>query len=709
MADNFENLGFQVEVEGANDAISRLDKIIERLDKLNERQEKQHKQSKKPLTALSDYITKIQNVYRIALKFGDFLKNIVDESSKYVENLNLFAVSFGETYQETLDWALNLADAYGLANNEIIKFAGTFRELSASLGIVGDTADSVTEVVTNLGYDLSALFNTTVESAMQKLQSGIFTGNVRPLRSFGIDISQGQIEALFQTNEELAKLGINATNLSQSDKVLARLLVTLQSTTDSFGTMAREINNLQSQLRILQGSWANFQLAVGDLISGPFREALVWINAFLIGITDVIRAFVPLQKEDKTPVSKISDDAEDASEAIDNLNGKLATFDKFNALGGQSSGNSSISATEILNKLLEEQASLYNEELAKAMEETTNEAVELAKSIRDFFIEIEGYDEAGNAIYKLTTQFKVLLEIVGALGIIKILGSGGEGGLFGNLTTAILECATSTKGLTTQTTLLGKAFTFIQTHPIVAAIAAAIAVLAYFYTTNEDVRNSINMLIDSFVPLLDLCFDLINQILEPFIPLITTLVNLLVPLVNLIVKIANFIVPIVSIIIAAVLSPLELVAKVLESIITMLGALFSFNFAGLGEKLGNIWQKWSIADTTIESADDLKNLFSGYENGGYTNANLIMTHENGKREWVGKAAGSSAIVNDTQMSDIMEGAVAKGVYRALDANAQSGANAGRTNNIYKFNVNGRELFSVVEDEARRQGKAFKRG
>jgi hypothetical protein len=98
-----------------------------------------------------------------------------------------------------------------------------------------------------------------------------------------------------------------------------------------------------------------------------------------------------------------------------------------------------------------------------------------------------------------------------------------------------------------------------------------------------------------------------------------------------------------------------------------------------------------------------------HADGGYTNANLIMTHENGKREWVGKAAGSSAIVNDTQMSDIMEVAVARGVYRAMEANTQSGASTGKTNNIYKFNVNGRELLSVIEDEAKKQGKSFQRG
>ena len=652
MADNFEDLGFKVEVEGANDAISRLDKIIERLDKLTDTQERQSKESKNLLNIASSFITKTTTIIKTAKSFGNIMKNAVDESSKYIENLNLFAVSFGESYKETLNWALNLSNAYGLANNEIIKFAGTFRELSNSLGIVGDTAESVSTIVTKLGYDLSALFNTTVESAMQKLQSGVFTGNVRPLRAYGIDISQNQIDALFKTNEELAKLGINANKLSQSDKVLARLLITLQSANNSFGTMAREINNLQSQLRILQGSWENFKLAVGDLIAEPFKEALIWINAFLIGITDVIRAFVPLQKEDKTPVSKINDDAEEASEAIDNLNGKLATFDKFNVLGGQSSGNSSISATEILNKLLKEQASLYDEELAKAMKETANEAVVLSKQIRDFFIIV---NEKGNFV-DWTDNIKAFIDQLKLLSTTLIILGTGKGAL------SLMKFSQDFT-LNLEKMKLGANATKEQLKEL----------------SNEAEVNAARM----------------NNLTASFnmaVIGITSLVSGIMTLAQSWGKMDD--------------------GQRIATIFVSIAAAITAAAVALKIFQGNWAMALGIAGTVAGAGLTIGSTLSqikGYANGGYSNANLIMTHENGKREWVGKAAGSSAIVNDTQMSDIMESAVAKGVYRALDANAQSAVNAGRTNNIYKFNVNGRELLYVIEDEAKKQGKSFQRG
>ena len=111
---------------------------------------------------------------------------------------------------------------------------------------------------------------------------------------------------------------------------------------------------------------------------------------------------------------------------------------------------------------------------------------------------------------------------------------------------------------------------------------------------------------------------------------------------------------------------------------------------------------------TIASAfASFKASAQGFAEGGYTNANFIMTHENGKREWVGKAAGSSAIVNDTQMSDIMEGAVAKGVYNALVANSTTNSST-NNKNVFKFYMNSREIFSAFEEEGNRQGKFMAR-
>ena len=560
---------------------------------------------KKNNKSLGSYISKLISAVYLARRFAHFITSAINESAKYIENLNLFAVAFGDTYRESLKWALDMADAYGLASNEVLKFAGTFRELSTSLGLVADTADIVTETVTKLGYDLAALYNTTVEQAMEKLQSGIFSGNVRPLRSFGIDISQNQIDALFETNKQLAQLGVNARNLSQSDKVIARLIITLQSGKDSFGTMAREINNLQSQFRIFQGSLANFKLALGDLLEKPLSRIMVLANAFVIAMTNVIRSIVPLTKEDATPKAIINTamGAEEASEALDTLNGKLAKFDKFNVLQDNNGSSSTLAVTEALNQLLLEQANLYDNELSAAMEKMKNEAVELAEKLEELVI----YGAAFIATFSAVS----ILQIVGSLK---------------NLAKSLEQMGISLFGATTQANALSAAF---------LALGAALVVinLKKLWSSNAEIG---------------------VKIVHTFIG------------------------------IAAAISAAAVALKIFQ---------------------GNWVKALTVGATVAGGYFTVINSIGGFAEGGYTNANLIMTHENGKREWVGKAAGSSAIVNDTQMSDIMEVAVAKGVYQALSARSAMSGNV-PTNETIVVKIGEEAVFNAVRKTARRQGRDF---
>lgn len=746
-ADNYENLGFQVKIDGATDAVNHLQNIIDRLERIQKlqggktskssskllseeekyaqrvarstqllnsakyeelrRTELANQQRKKEIDqrlkqelgikqntkSLGAYLGKLTAATVIAKKLGHLVVDAVNESAKYIENLNLFAVAFGDTYQESLKWALNTADAYGLASNEVVRFAGTFRELSTSLGLVEETADKVTKTVTNLGYDLSALFNTTVEQAMEKLQSGIFSGNVRPLRAFGIDISQNQIDALFETNEALRQLGVNARNLNQSDKVLARLIITLQSGKDSFGTMAREINNLQSQFRIFQGSLANFKLALGDLVQKPIANVMVYINAFIIAITDIIRAFVPLKTIDETPVGNLGVEAEEASEALDNLNGKLADFDKFNVLGGQSSGSNQISVTEQLNKLLEEQVSLYDDRLTAAMEAATNRATELAKKIRDWFAV---FDEEGNFV-EWTDPVELLSSALMTLISIKVYNW-----IF-NLISSMKLATGEFNLMSTASNVLAGAGLFLlisntidliknwdeldgKGKAIRITMIAVGAALTLFATLTKIALKDTTLLTTAFK---------LQKIAAVGLAVggIGLLVSNLTNLIGNWDEMSRFekVVGIFGAIGAAALTAAAAVAAFHGA--WTLGTAVTAIVGGLA----------AITAAFVAFKKDTK--VDGFADGGYTNANLIMTHENGKREWVGKAAGSSAIVNDTQMSDIMEVAVAKGVYNALSARSAMGGNV-PTNETIVVKIGEEAVFNAVRKTARRQGRDF---
>ena len=695
----------------------KQDKAKKSIDKKIDSQKKEEKQVKKNTDALTKYITKQVSIVALSRKLARFVSGAIKESANYTENLVLFQTAFGSSSKQQLDWALGIADAYGLARNEVVKFAGTFRQLSSSLGIVDKTADIASETVTKLGYDLSALFNTSVEDAMDALQTSIFAGQSKPLRRYGIDITQTQIDALFETNEALAGLGVNARNLTQADKAIVRLIITLKSGKNAFGTMSEEINNLQSQIRIFQGSLSNFKLAIGNLVNEPLGTAIAYINGFIIAMTNIVNAFAP--KKEETVIDNVTLGAEEASEAIDELNRKLADFDKFNVLGGQSNGgSSSLAVTEALNRLLEEQVALYDTEYETALSNMNNAAISASKNIIGWFVKV---DENGEIVFEdgmpvWTESAKLLgasLLAVGGIISGKVLVSVANfvGSLF-TLKNAISIAETALIG--------GIIYSFVRAVEAfrdgeywVGALAVAIGVtLAGALIAIEVAKHRATNAQKQYTKALIEHTAALTANTQALQKNSTKMQAANIEMKKTTASITAMEKATAAMSVAFAVGGLATLwssegssAQKLTNTFIGLAAGITAAAVAIAAFKQNWAQAVAIAGTVAGGYWTVSSLAStqGFAEGGYTNANLIMTHENGKREWVGKAAGSSAIVNDTQMSDIMEGAVAKGVYSALTANRELGGK-GSTKNVYNFNVNGKKLLSVMEDEMHKQGK-----
>ena len=129
---------------------------------LKKEQKKLDEQNKSTAKSFVTLAAKITTVVRVFRRLTTGLFSAIKESGEFVENLNLFAVTFGENYQETLDWALEFADNLGVASNEIVRFTGLFKQLADSIGVTQETATEMSQVLTQLGYDRQKLSLYTV-------------------------------------------------------------------------------------------------------------------------------------------------------------------------------------------------------------------------------------------------------------------------------------------------------------------------------------------------------------------------------------------------------------------------------------------------------------------------------------------------------------------------------------------------------------------
>ena len=142
--------------------ISAQNGVATATNNLRKEQEKQEQQTKKNTNSFVKFAAKMTVIVATVRRLSRALFSAVEESGAFVENLNLFAVTFGENYQETLDWALDFAENLGVASNEIVRFTGLFKQLADSIGITQDTATEMSQVLTQLGYDRNKLSLYTV-------------------------------------------------------------------------------------------------------------------------------------------------------------------------------------------------------------------------------------------------------------------------------------------------------------------------------------------------------------------------------------------------------------------------------------------------------------------------------------------------------------------------------------------------------------------
>lgn len=164
---------------------SAQNSVLTATNNLRKEQERLEKQNQKTSKSTIKSFAKIASIVAVIRRLSRALFSAISASGEFVENLNLFAVTFGDNYQETLDWALDFAKNLGVASSEIVRFTGLFKQLADSIGITQDTATEMSQVLTQLGYDLASFYNISTESAFEKLQAGIFSGQTKPLTYSG--------------------------------------------------------------------------------------------------------------------------------------------------------------------------------------------------------------------------------------------------------------------------------------------------------------------------------------------------------------------------------------------------------------------------------------------------------------------------------------------------------------------------------------------
>lgn len=328
---------------------SKIQKLITSTEKYNASARKATSTTGKFTSGL-----KALNVAAVAITFrkiGHFIAQVVTESNKYQENLNLFTVALGQYAAEAQNYAEKVSDVMGIDPAQWLRNQGVFNTLLTGFGDTAERAQLMSQNLTQLGYDISSFFNISIEDAMQKLQSGI-SGELEPLRRLGYDLSQARLE------QTALNLGIkeSVANMTQAEKAELRYYAIMTQVTTAQGDMARTLEAPANQLRILQAQLTQAARAIGNI----FIPALNAILPYAIAVVQVIReianalanlAGFKLTEADYSGVNSaavgagsLADNLDDAAGAAKKLKQYTAGFDELNVFAPNTGSGSGAGA-----------------------------------------------------------------------------------------------------------------------------------------------------------------------------------------------------------------------------------------------------------------------------------------------------------------------------------------------------------------------------
>lgn len=401
---------------GFNAFPSRIQKLIRENEKLTA-------SNNKTTTSYINLWAKMRMAYNTIRTGARYISETIKESMDYTENVNLFNVAMGEYADEARTYAEQVGEIMGIDPGEWMRNQGVFMTLATGFGVVGERANKMSKNLTQLGYDISSLFNLPYEDAMLKLQSGL-AGELEPLRRIGFDLSVARLQ------QEAYTLGINkkVSAMTQAEKAELRYHAIMTQVTTSHKDMARTLDAPANQMRVLRSQITQASRAIGNIFIPVLQVVLPYCIAFakvIRLVADSIAKLVGFKDftADLTGIDGLASGAEDYSDALGDaaknakkLKQYTMGFDELNIIdpnsGSDSSGSGSVG---VGGSGFDFELPEYNFLGKESMEEVNRIVENIKNNLSTVLTIVTGIGAviAGWAISKVVTLAIALREIAG--------------------------------------------------------------------------------------------------------------------------------------------------------------------------------------------------------------------------------------------------------------------------------------------------------
>lgn len=337
----------QIEIKGdAKSGYDALDDIIKRLEKLEKISNKVSKTeskldsvSKKASGGFGKFASSLRKVERVLNVVTDKCAEWFNESNSYTEALNLFEVTMGKGADAAKEYADKLQNLMGIDVKEWMNYQGSFNQLLTGYGMDESVSNQMSQQLTQIAYDLSSLWNTDVQTAFQKVQSGM-SGQIKGLKVWGINLSVAQLKETALAHG----IELSTSKMTEAQKATLRYITIMEKTQNVQGDLARTIITPANAMRILNAQITQMKRALGNIVSVlvvkfiPVLQVVVnWLTVAAQRVADLLGFQLP--EIDYSGLDMSSSFADDLAEGLDESNDEakklkktLMGFDELNVL-----------------------------------------------------------------------------------------------------------------------------------------------------------------------------------------------------------------------------------------------------------------------------------------------------------------------------------------------------------------------------------------
>lgn len=339
--------------------------------------------ARKTTQSLASVIGKITATYWLLFRALGKVKQAIDLASDLTEVQNVVDQTFKGESEKMNEFAKTAIQNFGMSQLMAKEVGSRFQAMGTAMEIpnraiaktsqfladnsrmYGKSAQSMADMsieLTKLSADMASFYNKDYAEVAEDMEA-IFTGQTRPLRQYGLDLTNATLKQWAMNNG----LNANIKTMSQAEKTLLRYQYVMAQTGAAQGDFLRTSDTWANQTRMLKENFKELGIVIGKTFINAFKPAVKAMNAFLQKVTSFAeQVFNALGQifgwKVEIDATGIADDYEDAAGAADNLadgtgdaaknakelNKQLAGFDRLNNLttpknndGGGSGGSGS--------------------------------------------------------------------------------------------------------------------------------------------------------------------------------------------------------------------------------------------------------------------------------------------------------------------------------------------------------------------------------